>query len=98
MILAPVRLVAEDLPLLPVQQFVHVRDVALERRAGHDAVDRPAPVGSEEHLHPEVPLLVLAGLLYRLGAPAIAASFRRHPDQQGCAEFPWLRGPLSCRW
>src|SRR6476646_685152 len=63
MILGPVRLVTENLPLLSMQQFVPPGDVALRGWAAHHAMHQPMPVGADigadMQLHPEVPLLAL---------------------------------------
>src|SRR6476646_8671204 len=64
MILGPVRLVTENLPLLSMQQFVQPGDVALRGWAAHHAMHQPMPVGADMQLHPEVPLLALADLLH----------------------------------
>src|SRR5512143_72060 len=56
-ILRPVRLVAEELPFLPVQKLVQAGDVALGGRTAHYAMHQPAAVGAHMQFHPEVPLL-----------------------------------------
>src|SRR6476660_144891 len=44
MILGPVRLVTENLPLLSMQQFVQPGDIALRGWAAHHAMHQPMPV------------------------------------------------------
>jgi hypothetical protein len=61
---APVRLVAEHLTLLAMQQLAQLRDVTDVRRGGAQAVHDAAQVGTDVRLHPKVPAFALAGLVH----------------------------------
>src|ERR1043165_6441394 len=62
--LLPVCLISEHRLLLAVQQRVHLRDVGRRRMSHRQAVHHSALVGADVHLHPEVPVLSLPGLLH----------------------------------
>src|SRR5262245_35636037 len=69
--LLPIGLVAEDFALRPVQQVRQLLDVCA-RGVGHSqAVNDPPPIGADVHLHAEMPVVSLAGLLH-LGIPRLA--------------------------
>src|SRR5215831_3265360 len=72
----PVRLIAEDLPLLPVKQLRKLRDVGSCRVRHPYRVNNPAPVRPDVELHAEVPALPLARLLH-LRIARLAGIFRR---------------------
>src|SRR5712671_2587717 len=65
----PVRLIAEDFPLLPVQQVTQLGDVGYAGSGRSDRMDDTAFIRADVQLHPEVPVATLAGLLH-LGVAA----------------------------
>src|SRR5271167_80195 len=60
----PVRLIAEQLALLPVQQLWQLGDVCYAGSGRSHGVDDTALIRSDVQLHPEIPVLALAGLLH----------------------------------
>src|SRR5262245_41257743 len=74
--LLPVGLVAVDRALLAVQQLRELPEVGLRGVRGRQAVDDPSPIRPDVKLHPEVPVLALAGLLH-LRIPRPAGVLRR---------------------
>ena len=52
----PVRLIAEHLPLLPMQQVRQLRDVGYAGVGRSHGMDDTAPVRTDVQLHPEVPV------------------------------------------
>src|SRR5271169_7191160 len=60
----PVRLIAEQLPLLPVQQLRQLGDVGYAGSGRAHRMDDTALIRSAVQLHSEVPVLALAGLLH----------------------------------
>src|ERR1700693_3766687 len=60
----PVRLIAEQLSLLPVQQIRQLGDVGYPGIGRSHSVDDTALVRSDVQLHPEVPVAAFAGLLH----------------------------------
>src|SRR5215472_9264342 len=71
----PVRLIAEDLPLLPVKQLRKLRDIGRCRVRRPHRVNNPTPVRPNVELHAEVPALPLARLLH-LRVARLARIFR----------------------
>src|ERR1017187_3845203 len=69
----PVRLIAEDFPLLPVQQRGKLGDIGRRRVGRGHRVDQAPLVCPNVQLHAEVPGLALAGLLH-LGVAMMVAS------------------------
>src|SRR5258705_2419838 len=65
----PVRLIAEDFPLLPVQQVRQLGDVGYAGSGRSDRMDDTALIRADWQLHPQVPVATLAGLLH-LGVAA----------------------------
>src|SRR5262245_36883204 len=76
MVFAPVSLIAIQLRLLPVQQFVHARDVGLVGRTRSQAMHHPLLGGADVKLHAEIPLLALARLTH-LGVALLLGILRR---------------------
>jgi hypothetical protein len=81
----PVRLIAEQLPLLPVQQIRQLGDVGYAGSGRSHCMHDTALVRSDVQLHPEVPVAALASLfisgsrvapafLVELGAAMMVAS------------------------
>src|SRR5208283_4455912 len=60
----PVRLIAEQLPLLPVQQIRQLGDVGYAGGGRSHRMDDTTLVRTDVQLHPEVPVAALAGLLH----------------------------------
>src|SRR6201981_2162495 len=60
----PVRLVTEDLALLPMQQFGKLSDIGYRRIGRAHGVDDATLVGADMQLHPEVPIPPLPSLLH----------------------------------
>src|SRR5712671_3028989 len=60
----PVRLIAEQLPLLPVQQIRQLGDVGYAGSGRSHRMNDTALVRSDVQLHPEMPVAALAGLLH----------------------------------
>src|SRR3984893_417542 len=60
----PVRLSAEDFPLLPVQQVRQLGDVGYAGSGRSERMDDTAFIRADVQLHPEVPVATLAGLLH----------------------------------
>src|SRR3984957_16780368 len=60
----PVRLVAKDFPLLPVQQVRQLGDVGYAGSGRSDRVDDTAFIRADVQLHPKVPVAALASLLH----------------------------------
>ena len=60
----PVRLIAEQLPLLPVQQLRQLGDVGYAGSGRSHRMDDTALIRSDVQLHAEVPVLALVGLLH----------------------------------
>src|ERR1700687_5493441 len=78
----PVRLIAEDFPLLPVQQVRQLGDVGYAGSGRSDRMDDTAFIRADVQLHPEVPVATLAGLLH-LGVaapPRVLGRPRRRDD------------------
>jgi len=66
----PVRLIAEHLALLPVQQLWQLSDIGHRSIGRAYGVDDAALVGANVQLHPEVPVTPLPGLLHlRIAGP-----------------------------
>ena len=62
---ASVATIAVNLALLPMQQFVRVRHVSLVGRGADHAVDQTRlGIHARVHLHPEVPLVPVLGLVH----------------------------------
>src|ERR1700694_2329076 len=60
----PVRLIAEQLPLLPMHQIRQLGDVGYAGSGGSQRMNDTALVRSDVQLHPEMPVAALAGLLH----------------------------------
>src|SRR5208283_3120462 len=72
----PVRLIAEQLPLLTMQQLRQLGDVGYPGVGRSHRMDDPALIRSDVQLHSEVPVFTLAGLLH-LGVTASTDVFGR---------------------
>src|SRR6185295_15583441 len=62
--LFPVRLITEYLTLLTMEQRFHLRDVGGGRMRGDQTVHHSPSIGSDVHLHPEVPRVPLLRLAH----------------------------------
>src|ERR1700728_2129371 len=60
----PVRLVAEDFPLVSVQQLRQLRNVSYAGSGRSHRMHDAAPIRADVQLHPKVPVTALAGLLH----------------------------------
>ena len=65
MTLATIGLVAPDTPFLAMEQVTKHAGIMHIRRSGHRGMDQPGPaIYPDMRLHPEIPLLALAGLVH----------------------------------
>jgi hypothetical protein len=94
----PVRLIAKNLSLLPVQQRRQLADVGRTRVSAGHGVDDAALIRSDVQLHAEVPVAPFAGLLHLgvAGRGSSSSAIRLHPHRSEQAVFPHSAPPEVC--